>query len=298
MFLGFSLLVWTVSKLSNTYEDEWKFAVYYLSKEAEKQYLGDIQAIVRAKGFRFLKNKIFSQDIQLNNLWLAQVNGQLQEEQLTAYTQKITEVLPEDVRLVKVNHINLQPIEQNIDSKSVPVVLPTLITSQPGYVFSRKPVLVPDTITVFGEKDQLREIHQIALDKLDLAAFNKFNTVEVTLPKNLLPAGVVVNTQKIWVSAQVQKLVLERKKVKIQVENPPENQHWILLTDSVEVSIVSDLETLLKYKNTKWTAVVDFNNIKNQKLQVNLKNLPDAFYNVQVQPDEIAFLLFDSKQAP
>lgn len=295
MFLGFSLLVWTFSKLSNTYEDDWKFAVYRLSKTKEKQYLGNIQTIVRAKGFRFLNNKFFSQNIQLDNLWLLQVNEQSSEGQSKAFAQKITDVLPEDVLLLKIKNIDLNPIEQSIESKRIPVVLPNLMRIQRGYVFSGKPVLVPDTITVFGDEEQLRKIHQIALEKVDFSAFNEFNTIEVSLSENQLLPGMVLSPQKVRLSAQVQKLVLERKKVKIEVENPPENQSWALLTDSVEVSIISDLETLIKFNNTKWSAVVDFNRIENQKLPVNLKNLSNVYYKVQVQPREVDYLLFDAK---
>lgn len=293
MFLGFSLLVWTFSKLSKTYEDEWRISVYYTNEESNNQDLGEMTVSVRASGFQFLKNKLFPIEIQVDNLWLAQIGGQPSERILANLTQKATQILPESVVLLQAKEVALKPIEKSLKSKSVPIVISNTDLVQKGYRFTHPPVFFPDSVRVYGNEEQLDKIKNIEIEKLEISKFFQHNNTEVKLSKKQLPPGVVLNTEQTQLTAEVQKLITVQKKIKVQVTHPPSDKKWVLLTDSVEVSWVTDLATQLKYNKSEWVAEVDFNQMKNHKLEVSLKNIPENFYNVKIHPEKIDYLLFE-----
>lgn len=291
--MGFSLLVWMLAKLSKTYEDKLDVALLGKTKSKTTQQVGKAVVLVRASGFTFLKNKFYDYSYETEAAWLAASQNQDSNVLQAEFKNRLEVALPKSILLLDVEQLELTSSESAINSKKVPVILEEANSALRGYVFTQTPVFAPDSVRVYGPEEVLEQIQFLSPEKLDVLAFANRKTQNVKLKVSNLPKGIDLETDKVSITAEAKKLVLEKKKVALQVEHAPENKKWILLTDSVEIRVVSDLETLLRHKNTPWVAKVDFEAASGDQLAVKLQSVPEG--KTRVFPDKINFLIFEQK---
>jgi hypothetical protein len=240
VFLIFSVLVWTFAKLTSSYQDWIRIELVLTNPPAGAKIISpeapqEVDVFVKASGFTFLKNKVFNKRLSLDLSKYGRIQTDdkllLQEESIREFVAKnlsdnLTvlqlKATPINVSLTHINRLKLALVLKNISS------LPK------GFIFTKKPILMPDSVFVTGPSQVLDTMRFLEINLANWMYFAGDTIKKVALPIMKNP-NIRFETKDVYLSASIEPLILLSKQVKITSKSVPDLLGVKLIQDSVTV---------------------------------------------------------------
>ncbi|GMN09112.1 hypothetical protein MTsPCn9_04320 [Croceitalea sp. MTPC9] len=297
LFLLCSVLAWSVSKLSESYESRATFELEYtkfpdslLLNTTEKDYTN---AKLRASGFQFLRYSINQKKIKID---LRQVNNHKSNYFLTETELKVQleRQLPNTISLLELVRDTFFVDLYKVALKEVPVNPNITINVATNHILEGELELSPKVVTVKGPSNEIAEINQISTLPLVL---NELSTNFSQKLRLILPESTN-NTQLLQESVEVSGKIVEfsEKEFNIPIgsENVPEGFRIKKFPNSVVIVCKASIDRLKTMESSDFEAIVDYATLANSSskyLSIKLKRKPKSAYSVQLLTNQVEFVL-------
>lgn len=182
-------------------------------------------------------------------------------------------------------------------SKKLPVHLVNEVKAQSGFV-AQEPVLIPDSLVVYGEERILDSMSEITLPNPEDERYRE-NTSLSLRPQ--LPSGVYTTIPEVRVEIGIEELTEQSFILPIVVLNQPKDYKLTPLPSTVSVSLtlprsmynnlmVEDLEVAIDYRSVESNLGKDTSGATYQ-LPVVLTRCPSWVVNHRLQPESVQYIL-------
>ena len=295
-FISFSF--WFLSMLSKQHETTLKVNVIYSNFPADKLVsvpVADFFEIrVKAPGFSILFYNFF--DLPILNLNIVEANTKPNKSgsevfwMMNTMRKSVVEIIPASMELLDISPERL--IISFIDKakKKVAIKLNQFISLESEIWFANPIVLIPDSIMIYGEKQQLDTIDFIDTEKLLLIEVSESSSNKVSL---IIPENLECKIKKIEVIIEVEPFVEQLIEYKVQVKNLKSRYSIKLFPEVVQVTLRASKDKYSMLQADFLTLKVDASLISNKKstLDVEVENLPSFIQLQRVYPSRLEFLL-------
>ena len=295
-FISFSF--WFLSMLSKQHETTLKVNVIYSNFPADKLVsvpVADFFEIrVKAPGFSILFYNFF--DLPILNLNIVEANTKPNKSgsevfwMMNTMRKSVVEIIPASMELLDISPERL--IISFIDKakKKVAIKLNQFISLESEIWFANPIVLIPDSIMIYGEKQQLDTIDFIDTEKLLLIEVSESSSNRVLL---IIPDNLDCKIKNIEVIIEVEPFVEQLIECKVQVKNLKKSHSIKLFPEEVQVTLRASKDKYSMLHADFLTLKVDASLISNKKstLDVDVENLPSFIQLQRVYPSKIEFLL-------
>lgn len=181
-----------------------------------KYQWGDVPAIrVSYKEFISADNKLIVSQSQLNSIL----------HRYFGANSQITSVKPDSIVLSCTSHPG---VRIRVDLSST-----VDVTAAPGYVVSRQPYCIPDSVTLFAPGALPRKLKSLSVETLSYSDLTDSVVVKATVS---VPEGMRAVPEEVEVVMPVERLERKTRTVAVQVKNAPASQ-TVTVTPS-EVMVV------------------------------------------------------------
>ena len=296
LFLTCSILAWSISKLSGTYESRATFELDYtnfpdtlLLNTLEKDYA---VAKVRASGFQFLgygiNQKKIKVDLQkINNLnddyFLTETELKTQFERQLSNTVSLLE-LEKDSFFVNLYKVIL---------KEVPIKPNITIEVAPNHILDGNIALNPKTATIKGPAKVISKINEVFTSPLVLSELSANFTEELTLLKPDAQ-NVILLQEEVEVSGKVVEFSEREFLITVGAENIPNGYRIKTFPNEIKLVCKAGVDNLKTMKSSDFELLVDYESLSGNAakyLNVQLKRKPDHVYSVQLLTNQVEFVL-------
>ncbi len=196
----------------------------------------------------------------------------------------IVSVLPESINLKYTD----------LPGKKVPIRADVVVKAREDHTQNGALIMSQDSVLVYGDAETLNEINEVYtyhVEAIDLTDTLKRNVTIAPIK------GAVIEPRSIDIVVPVEKLVSQKKNVKIMVRNAPPGVRMLLFPGDVDI-IYSTPVSRIK-EDAGITAVVDYNSVDfrsgSNKVKVNIGESPAAFQNVKPALDSVDYIIEKSK---
>ncbi|MBU2526486.1 MAG: hypothetical protein KKC03_07790 [Bacteroidetes bacterium] len=299
VFLIFSLLVWTFAKLTSSYQDWIQINLVLTNPPAGAKIISpevsqEVGVLVKASGFTFIKSKIWNKKISLDLTANGRTEGnnrifldeKIIKETVSAGLSKNTTVLQIETSAIEVSltHIN---------KRKLPLVLKNISTLPEGYVFTKKPILQPDSVFVTGPSQVLDTLHFLEINLANWMYYAKDTIKKVSLPILKNP-NIRFDTKEVYLSASIDPLILLSKQVKITSKSVPDSLILKLLQDSVTVQYAVPKSVAALAKSFEPDVFVDVSDMELHQIELPLrvKTKPDWLHDFNLSLRSMPYYLY------
>lgn len=263
-FVLLSSIFWTITKLSNTYQSQQSFEIYFSDIPDHILLDEDINTInitLTSTGFQMLRYGIFNKKIifpfsavqQNGNNGSIELQNQSFEIQKQLYDNTVINSL--DSKSVSFNYFKLK-------RKRLPLVINENISFRPGYLLEDDLKLTPDSIWVTGSDSILDTLKYINIEAFTAQDVFK----DITEDLNIEPiSGLRYSKQKTHLSAAVSRFSEISFEIDIQIENLPDNTRVKLFPQRVNVILITKLKELGDYQPDDFIIACDYLSMINPK---------------------------------
>jgi len=298
LFLFISFSFWFLSMLSKQHETTLKVPLIYSNFPADKLVAAPVadffEVRVKAPGFSILFYNLF--DFPKLNLDIDEANNKPNKSGsevfwiMNAKRKSVVEIIPASMELLDISPERL--IISFIDKakKKVAIKLNQFISLDPEIWFANPIILIPDSIMIYGEKQQLDTIDFIDTEKLLLIEVSESSSNKVSL---IIPENLECKIKKIEVIIEVEPFVEQLIEYKVQVKNLKSRYSIKLFPEVVQVTLRASKDKYSMLQADFLTLKVDASLISNKKstLDVEVENLPSFIQLQRVYPSRLEFLL-------
>lgn len=168
--------------------------------------------------------------------------------------------------------------------KKVPVLAVMSATFKPQYMANGPAVMIPDSVTIYGDKDRLASIEAVYTKQLNYKELRSSVHSDVKLEK---PSGVRLSVDKATCSLDVTRFVELRSRVNIGTRNVPAHTHLTVLPSIADVTYrckfplngnpVDRTEFYVDYK--------EFTSSIGGSCMVHCDGLPSGVIEVKIDPE-------------
>ena len=296
LFLAFSFLSWTVSKLSETY-DSWVSVALKpvnipdsLQLKQSEPSLTKIR--VKANGFTLLGMGIGTSTFDLD---VSEVDNSKQGYSLSKnkVNRQLQKSLSGTAEVLDVDAEQLYFDLYQVTSKKVPVVADLSLKYEPNHVLKEGLVITPDSVWIKGPSSEIEAINVIKSESLELVGLNEGFTVNVPL---LLPDELSKSelfTKKVTIAGEVVRFSEKLFPIPITVRNVPEG--YTLRTFPKEVSLLCKATEadLLKFKSEDFLVLCTYDStrVASKMLQLSIAKQPTSAFGVKLMQNQVEYLL-------
>ena len=298
LFLFISLSFWFLSMLSRQHETTLKVPLIYSNFPADKLVSNSVanfvEVRVKAPGFSILFYNLFnfsklSLDIDKANtkpnkvgievFWIMNVKR-----------KSVVEIISSSMELLDISPERLVIPFINKAKKKLPVKLNQTISLNPEIWFANPIILMPDSVFIYGEKQQLDAIDFIDTEELLLTGVRESSSNKVSLS---IPEKVQCKIKNIDVIIEVEPFVEQILDYKVQVMNLKKGYTIKLFPEEVQVTLRAPKDKYSMLQTDFLTLKVDASLISSQNstLDVEVENSPSFIQLQRVYPSRLEFLL-------
>ena len=298
LFLFISFSFWFLSMLSKHHETTLKVPVVYINFPADKLLVSPpisfIEVRVKAPGFSILFYNLLSSSKL--NLDIQQANTKPKKGGsevfwlMNSKRKLITKILSSSMELITISPERI--IIPFIDKakKKVAVKLQGSIDLLPEIWFAKPIDLLPDSVVIYGKRQQLDTVNFIETEELLLEYVSQSSKHSVLLK---IPIEVQCKRKNIEVVVEVEPFVEQLVESQVEVINLEKGFSIILFPELVQVTL-----QVPKYKYSMLQT--DFLKLKvdasliseeNRILDVKVENLPSFVKLKRLYPSSVEFLL-------
>lgn len=296
LFLICSVLAWSISKLSGSYESRATFELVYtnfpdtlLLNTLEKDYA---VAKVRASGFQFLgyginqkKIKVDLQKINYLNddYFLTETELKTQFERQLSNTVSLLE-LEKDTFFVNLYKVVL---------KEVPINPNITIEVAPNHILDGSLALNPKTATIKGPAKVVSKINEVFTSPLVLSELST-NFIEELILLKPDAQNVILLQEGVEVSGKVVEFSEREFLISVGAENIPNGYRIKTFPNEIKLVCKAGIDNLKTMKSSDFELLVDYESLSGNSakyLNVQLKRKPDHVYSVQLLTNQVEFVL-------
>ena len=299
LFLFISFSFWFLSMLSKQHETTLKVPLIYSNFPADKLVSAPaaadfVEVRVKAPGFSILFYNLFnfsklSLDIEKANT-KPNKGGSEVFWIMNAKRKAVVEIISTSMELLDISPERLVIPFSNKAKKKVAIKLNQSISLKPEIWFANPIILTPDSVMIYGEKQQLDSIDFIDTEVLLLTEVSESNSNKVLLS---IPEQVQCKIKNIDVIIEVEHFVEQLIEYKVQVMNLKKGYTIKLFPEAVQVTLRAPKDKYSMLQTDFLTLKVDASLIssENSTLDVEVENLPSFIQLQRVYPSRLEFLL-------
>ena len=297
-FLFISFSFWFVSMLSKQHETSLKVPLIYSNLPADKLVADPVsnfvEVRVKAPGFSILFYNLFnfselSLDIDKANT-KPNKDGSEVFWIMNAKRESVVEIISTSMELLDISPARLVIPFSDRTKKKVAIKLNQSISLKSEMWFANPIILIPDSVMIYGEKQQLDTIDFIDTEELLLTEVSESNSNKVSLS---IPDQVQCKTENIEVIIEIEPFVEQLIEYKVRVMNLKKGYTIKLFPKKVQVTVRAPKDKYSMLQTDFLTLKVDASLISadNSTLDVEVENLPSFIQLQRVYPSMLEFLL-------
>ena len=298
LFLFLSFSFWFLSMLSKHHETTLKIPVIYANFPADKVLVSTpisfVEARVKAPGFSILFYNLFNfskltLDIEQANI-KPKKGGSEVFWLMISKRKAILEVVSSSMELIAINPERLIIPFGNKAKKKVIVKLNKSISLKPEIWFANSIALLPDSVMIYGDQQQLDSVGFVETEELLLTDLSESITHNVQLS---IPAAVQCKTSAVEVIIEVEPFVEQLFKHKLEVKNLKKEYALKLFPEVVQVTLQAPKDKYSMLQTDFLKLQVDASLIleESRTLSVEVEDLPSFIQLQRVYPSRVEFLL-------
>ena len=298
LFLLISFSFWFLSMLSKQHETTLKVPLIYSNFPDDKLVSTPtadfFEVRVKASGFSILFYNLFSfsklcLDIDKANtkpnnggsdvFWI-----------MNAKRKPVVKIISSSMELLDISPERLVMSFRDKAKKKIPIKLNQTISLKPEMWFVNPIILMPDSVLIYGEKQQLDTIDLIYTEELLLTDVSESNINKVSLS---FPEQVECKIKNIDVIIEVEPFVEQLIECKVKVINMKKGHTIKLFPERVQVTLRAPKDKYSMLQTDLLTLKVDASLIssENSTVDVEVENLPSFIQLQRVYPSRLEFLL-------
>ena len=298
LFIGVSTFFWFMTNLSKEYETIIPFQVSYTNLPKSKLFQTTpnsiVQLRVKGSGFQLLKEQMSSNQLSID------LKSVRKKQKYRYFLKTITNQrgietqMNRAVQLVSfVKDTLFFDLGKNIFRK-VPVVTNFKMKFKPGYNFSKRFQISPDSITINGPESRVAAIRSVATLPYNQDQISKDIAVSVglLLPENL--QGVHYSETAIQLKASVEKFTEDSFVVPFTINGLPENTAIMTYPKTVEVVFQVGMSSYKQITANDFKIVCDYERSQKDKiayLRPEVVKKPARVSSVRIIPNTIEYLI-------
>ena len=284
--------------LSKKHETTLKMPLIYSNFPEDKLVLAPtadfIKVRIKASGFSILFYNLFnSSKLRLD---IEEANTKPNESGsdvfwiMNAKREAVVEIISTSMELIDISPERLFVSFRNKLRKKVAIKLNQSITLKPEIWLESPIILIPDSIMIYGEKDQLDTIDFIDTEELLLSEISESISNKLKL---IIPSQIKSKIKNIDVVIKVERFVEELRQFKVQAINIEEGYSIKLYPNLVQVTLRAPKKkySMLQTDFLKLNVDASLISSKNSTLEVEVENLPSFIKLQRVYPSRLEFLL-------
>ena len=298
LFLFISFSFWFLSMLSKQHETTLKVPLIYSNFPADKMVSAPIadfvEVRVKAPGFSILFYNLFNFSKLVLDIDIANNKPNKDGSEvfwiMNSKRKAVVEIISASMELLDISPERLVIPFRDKTKKKVSIKLNKSISLRPEIWFANPIILIPDSIMIYGEKQQLDTIDFIHTEQLLLTEVSQSNSNKVLLS---IPDKVQCKIKSIEVIIEVEPFVEQLIEYKMQVKNMKKGYTIKLFPEIVQVTLRAPKDKYSMLQTDFLTLKVDASLIssENSTLNVEVDNLPSFIHLQRVYPSRIEFLL-------
>ena len=287
--------------MSKEYETIIFIPIIYTDFPESKQLINkpenSLELKVKSHGFYLLSNNLFKTKtltISVKDLAEVKANNYSQKHWVVKRNyKKINKHLASDIRILSVNPDTLFIRFQQKESKKVPIVFNGELDFLAQIRLKDKINIFPDSIFVFGTKENLSEIEFVKTKSIVFNKVEKSTKQEVELSEI---EGISFTNKKVKISFEVEKFTEKIIEIPLSSKNVPEGYKIKFYPSKVEIVTTVAFAYYDKLISSLFLAEVDASDLNGEKrLDVVLSKHPSFANILKVKPSRVEFLLIREK---
>ena len=209
---------------------------------------------------------------------------------MNAKRKAVVEIISTSMELLDISPERLVIPFSDKAKKKVPIKLNQTISLKAEMWFANPIILIPDSIMIYAEKQQLDTIDFIDTEELLLTDVSESNSNKVSLS---IPTQVQSKIKNIEVIIEVEPFVEQLIEYKVQVINMKKGYTIKLFPEVVQVTLRAPKDKYSMLQTDFLTLKVDASLIstENSTLAVEVESLPSFIQLQRVYPSRLEFLL-------
>jgi YbbR domain-containing protein len=298
LFLFISFSFWFLSMLSKQHETTLKVPVEYVNFSPDKVLVSTpvsfIEVRIKAPGFSILfynlmRSSKLNLDIQQANT-KPKKGGSEVFWLMNSKRKHIAKILSSSMELIAITPERLIIPFSNKAKKKVAVKLQRSIDLSPEIWFAKPIDLLPDSVMIYGKKEQLDAVDFIETEELLLVDVSESSKHSLLLN---IPIDVQCKIENIEVVIDVEPFVEQLIKYQVEARNLKKGYSIRLFPELVQVTLRApkDKYSMLQTDFLKLKVDASLISDQNRRLEIEVENLPSFIQLQRVYPSSVEFLL-------
>jgi YbbR domain-containing protein len=298
LFIFISFSFWFLSMLSKQHETTLKVPVEYVNFSPDKVLVSTpvsfIEVRIKAPGFSILfynlmRSSKLNLDIQQANT-KPKKGGSEVFWLMNSKRKHIAKILSSSMELIAITPERLIIPFSNKAKKKVAVKLQRSIDLSPEIWFAKPIDLLPDSVMIYGKKEQLDAVDFIETEELLLVDVSESSKHSLLLN---IPIDVQCKIENIEVVIDVEPFVEQLIKYQVEARNLKKGYSIRLFPELVQVTLRApkDKYSMLQTDFLKLKVDASLISDQNRRLEIEVENLPSFIQLQRVYPSSVEFLL-------
>lgn len=297
-FLGFlvaSLLFWFLMNLSKEYTSEVTFSVAYKNLEQDKLIINEpqkeINLQIKGNGFKLIGANFMRKPLILDLKKLHKKSDSLYYLLSKGFIPDIQKQLKSGITLENALQDSLFFKINKLHSKKVAIYPNLNITYKKGFDIASPIELSPDSITISGAESDLKSIHNVLTDKVELLNVDQNISQKIQIQ---IPPKTKAKYTTTQLSLNVDKFTEGQIEIPINIINLPNEGNINVYPKKVTVIYKVGLKNFNQITSNSFEALCDFKESEQTNLpylvpKLNIKT--NLISSVRVVPNKIDFLI-------
>lgn len=295
LFSAFIILIFT--KLSKEYTNTLSFGIKKINVPDNEVILKDstqkLSVTLKTHGFNWLKYYFSTPNVSID------FSNEVYKNQSTyVYTKSVSYLnekkpFQNNVKLLSINPDTLVFKYDTNLIKKVPVNIETDISFLPGFDVLDHYTTIPDSVTVIGPHNIVKQINHIDAEKVTLKQVKEdiSQTTKLVLPN--ASKDLKFSVKEVEFTANVEKFTEGVLTVPVKIINLPQGVSIKYFPKEVKVSYYTSLDNFSKIKPSHFKVSCDFNNVsENQSILIpKLVKIPEKVKHVKLNQQQIEFII-------
>ena len=193
---------------------------------------------------------------------------------------------PKSINIVEPDTVKIRL--DDLERKQVPIRSLVTIIPKAGYALLGKPILVEDSVTVWGARSYVRGIREVVTDSITFDDVSGDFRKEI--PLDIKDDRLEYNIDMVEVTARVDRLgQIDLDGVPVSIEAVPSNRQVISEPSQVTLVVKGAVSLLRDLRNDSLRAVINFRKSWNPDVKMYQPevNLPDGVELVTIKPNQV-----------
>ena len=297
IFLLVSFSFWFLTIMSKEYETTIFIPISYSNFPESQQLISNLESQmelkVKSHGFYLLSNNLFQTktlQISVNNLEESKERKYSQKQWVVNKNlKKIYKLISTDIKILSTNPDTLIFRFQKKESKKVKIVFNGDLNFSSQYRMKDRIRFFPDSIFIFGSKEEMSKINFVESEKTD------FENIEKAIKQDLKLTeleGISFSEEKVQIQFEVEKFTEKIIELPLIAINVPKGYKIKCYPAKIDIVTTIAFDDYSKLNTNLFVAQVDASNLKQKKrLDVILSKQPSFIDILKIKPSRVEFLL-------